>query len=81
MRSTDVKLIQNMLNVFHSTLKPTQFNAVLNSVIYLVRNIDIKRYYCNLFNCGRSDKRTQITASSSCDMRGNSLKQENVSSL
>ena len=81
MRSTDVKFIQNMLNVFYLTLIPTQFNAVVNSVIYLVRNIDIKRYYCNLFNCGRADKRIQITASSPSDMRGNSLKQENFSSL
>ena len=32
-------------------LMPSQFNAVLNSVIYLTRNSRMRRYYSKFFNC------------------------------
>ena len=32
-------------------LVPSQFNAVLNSVIYLTRNSRMRRYYSKFFNC------------------------------
>ena len=31
-------------------LMPSQFNAVLNSVVYLTRNSRMRRYYCKFFN-------------------------------
>ena len=81
MSSTDIKILQNMAIVLNWTLIPTQLNALLNSVIYLARNRDIKKYYCNVFNCGKADNKIQITASLARDVRENPQKQENVSSL
>ena len=57
MNSTDKEILHNMVIFFYLAMIPTQLNAVLNSVIYLARNSDIKRYYLNLFNCGKADKK------------------------
>ena len=61
MNSTDIEFLQNMVIILYWVLIPTQLNAVLNSVIYLARNSDIKKYYHNLFNCGKANKRLQNT--------------------
>ena len=74
MNSTDITFLQNMVIAFYWALIPTQLNAVLNSVIYLARNSDIKKYYSNIFNCGKEDKKLQNTASSEQQKQ----KQENV---
>ena len=81
MSSTDIKILQNMAIVLNWTLIPTQLNALINSVIYLARNRDIKKYYCNVFNCGKADNKIQITAFLARDVRENPQKQKNVSSL
>ena len=70
-----------MAIVLNWTLIPTQLNALINSVIYLARNRDIKKYYCNVFNCGKADNKIQITAFLARDVRENPQKQKNVSSL
>ena len=38
-------------------LMPSQFNAVLNSVIYLARNSCIRRYYSKFFNCRNKENK------------------------
>ena len=81
MNSTDIKFLQNMAIVFYWALIPTQLNAVLNSVIYLARNSGIKKYYCSLFNCGKTDNKLRNTAFPAPDMRANPQKQENCFSL
>ena len=53
-------VLQNWTNL-HSIIKvvvnlrwtiiPSQLNAVLNSVIYVIRNSRMKRYYCNSLKC------------------------------
>ena len=63
------------------TMIPTQLNAVLNSVICLARISGIKKCYCNLFNCGKADKKLRITASPVPDVRGNLQKHKSVYSL
>ena len=63
------------------TMIPTQLNAFLNSVICLATISDIKKYCCNLFNCGKADKKLRITASPVPDVRENLQKHKNVYSL
>ena len=51
---------------FHSTIKvvksvrwtmiPSQLNAILNSVIYAIRNSHMKRYYYNFLNCKNNEE-------------------------
>ena len=42
-------------------LMPSQFNAVLNSVIYLTRNSCMRRYYSKFFNCrNKENKMKQV---------------------
>ena len=36
---------------------PSQFNAVLNSVIYLTRSSCMRRYYCKFFNCRNKENK------------------------
>ena len=81
MNSTNIEFLQNMLLVHCWVLVPAQLNAVLNSVIYLARNSDIKKYYCNLFNCGKADKKVKNIACPAPDVRVNPQKQENLYSL
>ena len=38
-------------------LMPSQFNAVLNSVIYLTRSSCMRRYYCKFFNCRNKENK------------------------
>ena len=47
-------------------LMPSQFNAVLNSVVYLTRNSRMRRYYSNFFNCRKKEnKMTQVDSKAS----------------
>ena len=47
-------------------LMPSQFNAVLNSVIYLTRNSRMRRYYSKFFNCrNKENKMTQVDSKAS----------------
>ena len=47
-------------------LMPSQFNAVLNSVIYLARNSCIRRYYYKFFNCqNKENKLKQVDSNAS----------------
>ena len=61
--STDINFLYNIINVFYWTLTLVQLNAVINSVIYLTRNSHIKKYYGDLFNCGKAAKNLQNTDS------------------
>ena len=54
MNSTDINFLKNLLNIFYITLVPAQLNAGLNSIIYLARNSNIKKYYYNLVFHGRN---------------------------
>ena len=44
-------------------LMPSQFNAVLNSVIYLTRNSRMRRYYFKFFNCRNKESKTKLVDS------------------
>ena len=57
MYNADIKFLQNIVTAFYWALIPTQLNAILNSVIYLARNTSIKKYYRNLFNLGKTEKK------------------------
>ena len=54
MNSTDINFLKNLLNIFYITLVPAQLNAGLNSIIYLARSSNIKKYYYNLVFHGRN---------------------------
>ena len=49
--SKDKKFIQNLRITFLWVLIPFQLNAILNSVVYSVRNNRMRRYYYKLFHC------------------------------
>ena len=40
-------------------LMPSQFNAVLNSVVYLTRNSRMRRYYTKFFDCRNKENKTK----------------------
>ena len=44
-------------------LMPSQFNAVLNSVVYLTRNTRMRCYYSKFFNCRNKENKVKQTYS------------------
>ena len=66
-----------MIIAFYLALILTQINVVLNSVIYLARNTGIKKYYCNLFSFGKTDRKLQNSASMEPDVTVNPQQKEN----
>ena len=73
----NIKFLQNMIIAFYLALILTQINVVLNSVIYLARNTGIKKYYCNLFSFGKTDRKLQNSASMEPDVTVNPQQKEN----
>ena len=55
----DTKFIKKIGNDFLWVLLSCQLNAILNSVVYLVRNNRIRRYYYKLFHCRREVRKMQ----------------------
>ena len=55
--SVDIFHIKKRGSALLWALMPSQFNAVLNSVIYLTRNSCMKRYYSKFFNCGNKENK------------------------
>ena len=51
LNSTNGRYIQELGDDLLWTVLPCQMNAIINSLIYLVKNSRIKRYYSKLFNC------------------------------
>lgn len=59
--SADRNFTQNLSDALTWSMVPFKLNAVLNSVVYVTRNVRIKRYYKNLFMC--QTKKNQLTNS------------------
>ena len=57
--SADKRFIKKIGNALLWALIPSQFNAVLNSVIYLTRNSRMRRYYFKFFNCRNKENKTK----------------------
>ena len=51
LKSTDKRYIQELGDDLLWTILPCQMNAIINSLIYLGKNVRMKRYYSKLFNC------------------------------
>ena len=59
--SPDKPLFKKRGNALLWALMLSQFNAVLNSVVYLSRNIRMRRYYSRFFNCrNKENKMKQV---------------------
>ena len=59
--SPDKPLFKKRGNALLWALMLSQFNAVLNSVVYLLRNIRMRRYYSKFFNCrNKENKMKQV---------------------
>ena len=59
--SADRNFTQNLSEALTWSMVPFKLNAVLNSVVYITRNVRIKRYYKRLFMC--QTKENQLTNS------------------
>ena len=55
--SVDIFHVKKRGSALLWAMMPSQFNAVLNSVIYLTRNSCMKRYYSKFFNCGNKENK------------------------
>ena len=51
LNSTNGRYIQELGDDLLWTVLSCQMNAIINSLIHLVKNSRIKRYYAKLFNC------------------------------
>ena len=59
--SADCNITQNLSEALTWSMVPFKLNAVLNSVVYITRNVRIKRFYKRLFMC--QTKENQLTNS------------------
>ena len=71
--STNTHFLSKNSNNFMWALIPCQVNAILNSVIYFIKNSRMKRYYKSLLTCRNEENKLNRNHSSQKDQRFDSI--------